>query len=96
MRGRDISYIDKLNTDARERYVEKTTELSGFDPYDHQTEWDTVRVVEDYDKLPQLTEVSIFQYLVHGMSFCTLADFNNMFIPSCTRRRQSVWSLCAF
>ena len=81
MRERDIPYRDKLNAEAKARYLIKVSQLDGFDPYDHtlhtETVWMRVTQLEEYDLLPPLTDVSIYQYLVCGMNYCTLDDFNN-------------------
>ena len=82
-----MPYRDKLDADAKARYQQKIDQLDGLDPYEH-TEWISVKQShpQNFDLLPHLTEVNIFQYLVHGTSFCTMDEFNNRKALDCHNR----------
>ncbi|XP_077058645.1 uncharacterized protein LOC143711198 [Siphateles boraxobius] len=66
-----VIYRDKLNKEAKERYLEKIKAINGLDPYEHK-EWST-----DLNKLPQTTFPDVFSYLVCGVSAYTFEQFRN-------------------
>ncbi|KAG9260834.1 uncharacterized protein LOC125804596 [Astyanax mexicanus] len=66
-----IPYRDKLNKEAKERYLEKIEGINGLDPYEHH-EW-----TGDFNELPQITIPDVFSYLVCGVSAYTFEQFRN-------------------
>ena len=67
------SYRDKLNLNARQRYIEKLKTINNVDPY-NLTAKDRI---QDPDALPPLTYPDIVNYLVFGLSAYTLQEFKS-------------------
>lgn len=66
-------YREKLNNDARERYLEKLTSVNNVDPYELAANaWTT-----DPAQLPPTTNMDIIYYLVNGVSAYTFEEFRN-------------------
>lgn len=66
-------YREKLNKDARDRYLAKLTSISNVDPYELVAkEWTT-----DPALFPPTTNIDIICYLVHGVSAFTFEEFRN-------------------
>ncbi|XP_035981353.1 uncharacterized protein LOC118556891 [Fundulus heteroclitus] len=66
-------YRDKLNKDARDRYLAKLTSISNIDPYELAAKAWTA----DPSLFPPTTNMDIIFYLVNGVSAYTLEEFRN-------------------
>lgn len=66
-----ITYKEKLNKEAKLRYLEKIKTINKLDPYEHK-EWSS-----DLNKLPHVTFPDVCSYLFCGVSAYTFEQFKN-------------------
>ena len=66
-----LPYRQKLNNEARDRYLSKLSDINGIDPYDLcSKDWSS-----DVTSLPPTSSVDITNYLVFGVSAYTCEEF---------------------
>ena len=66
-------YRLKLTQSAKRRYLDKLADIQNKDPYElPAAEWH-----RDLDRLPPCTYPDVLTYLVYGVSYYTLQDFQS-------------------
>ena len=66
-------YRNKLTPSAKQRYLEKLSDIQNIDPYElPAAEWH-----RDLDHLPPCTYMDIVNYLVFGVSYYTMQEFKS-------------------
>ncbi|KAL3880359.1 hypothetical protein ACJMK2_032603 [Sinanodonta woodiana] len=68
-----LKYIDSLDHQHRERYIQKLKDVSGIDPYQVEPK----KFSANEEQLPDVTFGDIIMYLVNGTSAYTLEQFKS-------------------